>query len=90
MNALAVNTLAVCPTETTGEDSARSRRFRDAALPHLGAVYTFARYLLRDAADADDAVQECHLRALRHFDTLRIQDVKPWLLAILRNVCRLE
>jgi RNA polymerase sigma-70 factor, ECF subfamily len=85
-----MNTLAVRPTETTGEDSARSRRFRDAALPHLDTVYMFARYLLRDPANADDAVQECYLRALRHFDTLRSQDVKPWLLAILRNVCRVE
>jgi RNA polymerase sigma-70 factor (ECF subfamily) len=31
-----------------------------------------------------------YLRALRHFDTLRCPDVKPWLLAILRNVCRVE
>jgi hypothetical protein len=55
MNTLAVNTLAVRPTETTDEDSARSRRFREAALPHLDAVYTLARYLLRDPSDADDA-----------------------------------
>ena len=75
---------------TTEEDAARARRFRDAALPHLDSVYTLARYLLRDPTDADDAVQECYLRALRHFDTLRCQDVKPWLLAILRNVCRVE
>jgi RNA polymerase sigma-70 factor (ECF subfamily) len=45
---------------------------------------------LRDPTDADDAVQECYLRALRHFDTLRGADVKPWLFAILRNVCRVE
>jgi RNA polymerase sigma-70 factor (ECF subfamily) len=75
---------------TTDEDSARARRFRDAALPHLDAVYTLARYLLRDPADAEDAVQECYLRALRHFDTLRSPEVKPWLFAILRNVCRVE
>jgi RNA polymerase sigma-70 factor (ECF subfamily) len=74
----------------TDEDPARARRFRDATLPHLDAVYTLARYLLRDRADADDAVQECYLRALRHFDTLRSPDVKPWLFAILRNVCRVE
>jgi len=85
-----MNTLALRSTKTSDEDSARSGRFRDAALPHLDAVYTFARYLLRDAADADDAVQECYLRALRHFDTLRSPDVKPWLFAILRNVCRVE
>jgi RNA polymerase sigma-70 factor (ECF subfamily) len=75
---------------TTEEDPARARRFREAALPHLDAVYTLARYLLRDPTDAEDAVQECYLRALRHFDTLRGQEVKPWLFAILRNVCRVE
>ena len=69
-------------------DPERARRFRDAALPHLDEVYTLARYLLRNAADADDAVQECYLRALRHFDTFRGGAIRPWLFAILRNVCR--
>jgi RNA polymerase sigma-70 factor, ECF subfamily len=67
-----------------------AQRFREAALPHLDTVYTLARYLLRDPNDAEDAVQECYLRALRHFDSLRGSDIKPWLLAILRNVCRVE
>ena len=69
-------------------DPERARRFRDAALPHLDEVYTLARYLLRNAADAEDAVQECYLRALKHFDTFRGGPIKPWLFAILRNVCR--
>jgi RNA polymerase sigma-70 factor (ECF subfamily) len=81
---------AVRTTRTTDEDAARAIRFRDAAVPHLDAVYTLARYLLRNPSDADDAVQDCYLRALRHFDTLRGRDVKPWLFAILRNVCRVE
>ena len=68
----------------------KARRFREAALPHLDDVYTLARYLLRDGADADDAVQECYLRALRHFDTFRGPEIKPWLFAILRNICRGE
>jgi RNA polymerase sigma-70 factor (ECF subfamily) len=72
----------------TGDDTAE--RFRQAALPHLDALYNLARYLLRNPTDAEDAVQECYLRALRHFDSLRGGDVKPWLLAILRNVCRVE
>ena len=72
------------------EGSAQEQRFREAALPHLDAVYTLARYLLREPADAEDAVQECYLRALRHFDTFRGEDIKPWLLAILRNVCHVE
>jgi len=72
------------------EEDAQAQRFREAALPHLDAVYTLARYLLREPADAEDAVQECYLRALRHFDTFRGDDIKPWLLAILRNVCHVE
>jgi RNA polymerase sigma factor (sigma-70 family) len=72
------------------EEADKARRFRDAALPHLDDVYTLARYLLRSAADADDAVQECYLRAFRHFDGFRGQATKPWLIAILRNVCRAE
>ncbi len=76
--------------ETTQDDPERARRFREAALPHLDDVYTLARYLLRDASDAEDAVQECYLRALKHFDTYRGPAMKPWLFAILRNVCRAE
>jgi RNA polymerase sigma-70 factor (ECF subfamily) len=68
----------------------RARRFRDAALPHLDDVFTLARYLMRNTADAEDAVQECYLRALRHFDSYRGPAMKPWLLAILRNVCNAE
>jgi RNA polymerase sigma-70 factor (ECF subfamily) len=70
------------------DDPERARRFRDAALPHLDEAYTLARYLLRNAADAEDAVQDCYLRALRHFDTFRGGPVRPWLFAILRNVCK--
>ena len=69
------------------DDGSRAGRFRDLALPHLDDVYTLARYLLGSAADADDAVQECYLRAYRHFDTYRGPQIKPWLFTILRNVC---
>ena len=67
-----------------------ARRFRDAAVQYLDEVYSLARYLLRNPADAEDAVQECYLRALRHFDTFQGPAIKPWLMAILRNVCRAE
>src|ERR1700745_4141722 len=73
-----------------GDDHDKARRFRDAVLPHLDDVYTLARYLLRDSTDAEDAAQECYLRALRHFDTYRGPAMKPWLFAILRNICRAE
>src|SRR5713226_8907990 len=78
------------PANAANDDPEKARRFRDAALPHLDDVYTLARYLLRNAEDAEDAVQECYLRALRHFDSYRGPAMKPWLFAILRNVCRAE
>jgi RNA polymerase sigma-70 factor (ECF subfamily) len=80
---------AAMPVNTL-DDEVRAQRFREAALPHLDDVYTLARYLLRNAADAEDAVQECYLRALKHFDSYRGPAMKPWLFAILRNVCRAE
>ncbi|MFY9815141.1 MAG: sigma-70 family RNA polymerase sigma factor [Pseudolabrys sp.] len=73
-----------------GRDRGKAERFRAAALPYLDDVYTLARYLLRNTADAEDAAQECYLRAFRHFETFRGGPIKPWLLAILRNVCRAE
>ncbi|HEY3794944.1 MAG TPA: sigma-70 family RNA polymerase sigma factor [Bradyrhizobium sp.] len=78
------------PINHMAEDSGKAQRFREAALPYLDDVYTLARYLLRDATDAEDAVQECYLRALKHFDSYRGPAMKPWLFAILRNVCRAE
>ncbi len=78
------------PVNAANDDPGKTRRFRDAALPYLDDAYTLARYLLREPADAEDAVQECYLRAFRHFDSYRGPAMKPWLLAILRNVCRAE
>ena len=72
------------------DEADKAQRFREAALPYLDDVYTLARYLLRDASDAEDAVQECYLRALKHFHTYRGPAMKPWLFAILRTVCRAE
>ncbi len=77
-------------TDASMDEHARAQRFRDTALPHLDDAFTLARYLLRNASDAEDAVQECYLRAWRHFDSYRGPAFKPWLLAILRNVCLAE
>jgi len=78
------------PIKASEDDPDKALRFREAALPYLDDAYTLARYLLRNATDAEDAVQECYLRAFRHFDSYRGPAMKPWLLAILRNVCRAE
>ena len=63
----------------------RRRRFEAQALPHLDAAYNLARWLVRPPLDADDIVQDAMLRAYRAFDSVRGEDVKPWLLTIVRN-----
>jgi len=62
-------------------------RFERIVVPHLDDAYTLARYLLRDEHDAQDAVQDAVLRAIRYFDGYREGDARAWLLAIVRNCC---
>src|SRR5262249_46144067 len=59
--------------------------FERLALPHLDAAFNLAFWLVRSEPDAEDIVQESYLRALRAFQGVRGADVKPWLLAIVRN-----
>src|ERR1700723_253568 len=75
--------------EGNGEHD-KERPFRDAALPYLDDACSLARYLMRNPADSEDAAQECYMRPLRHFDSYRGPEMKPWLLTILRNVCNAE
>jgi RNA polymerase sigma-70 factor (ECF subfamily) len=60
-------------------------RFRTVMLPHLDAVYGFARWLTRDPVRAQDVAQEAMLRALRYFHAFRGGEARPWLLRIVRN-----
>ena len=62
-------------------------RFTDCVLPYLDAAHNLARYLLRDPHEAEEAVQEAFLRAIRHFDGFRGVDGRTWLLSIVRNTC---
>jgi RNA polymerase sigma-70 factor (ECF subfamily) len=60
--------------------------FEQIALPHLDAAHNLAYWLVRSRPDAEDIVQDAYVRAFRGFATFRGGDVKPWLLAIVRNV----
>jgi RNA polymerase sigma-70 factor (ECF subfamily) len=61
--------------------------FERQILPHLAAALTLARYLLHDGTDAEDAVQEAYLQAIRHFHGFRGENAKAWILTIVRRVC---
>jgi RNA polymerase sigma-70 factor, ECF subfamily len=61
-------------------------RFERLALPHMEAAYNLAFWLLRRRADAEDAVQDAYLRAYRGFGGFEGEDIRPWLLKIVRNV----
>jgi len=65
----------------------RTARFEQTFLPHLDAAFNLARWLTRNAQDAEDMVQEAYLRAFEHYDAFRGQSARAWLLTIVRNTC---
>ncbi len=65
--------------------SSRDDSFAAVVLPHLDAAYNLARWLVRDAAAADDVVQEAMLRALTYFASFKGVNPRAWLLQIVRN-----
>jgi RNA polymerase sigma-70 factor, ECF subfamily len=68
-------------------DDARNKRFEQAALPHLDAAFSLARWLTRNDQDAEDVVQEAFVRALRFIDSYQGGSGRAWTLAIVRNTC---
>ncbi|MET8637116.1 sigma-70 family RNA polymerase sigma factor [Streptomyces sp. NPDC004680] len=58
---------------------------------HRAGMYAVALALLGHGADAEDAVQEAALIALRRIGDVRDRDaVGPWLRMVVRNVCRAQ
>ena len=68
-------------------DGSKAARFERALLPHLDAAHNLARWLLGNAHDAEDVVQDAFVRALTFFDGFHGEDGRGWLLAIIRNTC---
>jgi RNA polymerase sigma-70 factor (ECF subfamily) len=66
-------------------DDEKCRRFERLIVPHLDAAYDLAKWLTRDAAAAEEVVQEAFLRAYRFFDSFRGEEGRAWTMAIVRN-----
>jgi RNA polymerase sigma-70 factor (ECF subfamily) len=62
-----------------------TRAFEETVLPHLDAAFNYARWLTRNSAEAEDVVQDACVRAMRYFSSLRDDDARGWLFAIVRN-----
>ena len=66
------------------ERQAREERFIREALPSMRSLYATAYRLTRNAADAEDLVQETYLRAFRAFDGYAPgTNIRAWLFTIL-------
>jgi RNA polymerase sigma-70 factor, ECF subfamily len=61
--------------------------FGDEAIQHLDTLYRGALRMTRDAAQAEDLVQDTYVRALRYRESYRPgTNMKAWLFAIMRNL----
>jgi RNA polymerase sigma-70 factor, ECF subfamily len=61
------------------------RPFEEIVLPHVDAAFNYARWLTKNEADAEDVVQDACVRAMRFFSSLRDDNARGWLFAIVRN-----
>ena len=66
-------------------ESLSSDTFEAVVLPYLDAAHNLARWLMRDAASAEDVLQEAMLRALTYFPSFKGVNPRGWLLQIGRN-----
>ena len=66
-------------------ESLSSDTFEAVVLPYLDAAHNLARWLMRDAASAEDVLQEAMLRALTYFPSFKGVNPRGWLLQIVRN-----
>ena len=80
---------AVSDEARTEAEQTRAEEATLAALvsQYAGTLYRVAFSVLRNASDAEDAVQEAFVRVLRHRDTLdEVRDQRVWLIRIVWNI----
>jgi RNA polymerase sigma-70 factor (ECF subfamily) len=61
--------------------------FRQWVVDYQHQAWTLARYLLKDASEAEDACQEAFVKLWRHRDSIDPDKIRPWLMRVTRNGC---
>ena len=64
-----------------------SRQFRSWVDLYQDEAWTLARYLLKDAGEAEDATQEAFVKLWNHRESIDPDRIKPWLMKVTRNTC---
>src|ERR1035437_1055519 len=79
--------IAKNPVHDDARQHAREEALAALVEQYANTLYRVAFSVLRNASDAEDAVQEAFLRVLRHRDTLQeIRDHRVWLIRIVWNI----
>jgi RNA polymerase sigma-70 factor (ECF subfamily) len=64
-----------------------SRKFRQWVDEYQDQAWTLARYLLKDPAEAEDAVQEAFVKLWNNQHRVDPERIRPWLMKVTRNLC---
>ena len=65
----------------------RELEFQLLSEKHRDELYRYARSMLRNPADAEDATQEVLIRLWNHLPTVRLFNLRGWLFRTTRNYC---
>jgi RNA polymerase sigma-70 factor (ECF subfamily) len=64
-----------------------SREYQQWVQAYQDQAWSLARYLLKDASEAEDATQDAFIKLWHHRDKVDPERIKPWLMKVTRNTC---
>lgn len=64
-----------------------SREYQQWVRDYQDQAWSLAKYLLKDASEAEDATQDAFIKLWHHRDRVDPERVKPWLMKVTRNTC---
>ena len=64
-----------------------SREYQQWVRDYQDQAWSLARYLLKDASEAEDATQEAFIKLWHHRENVDPERIKPWLMKVTRNTC---